>query len=388
MTEKRDYYEVLSISRSASEKEIASAYRKLAIKYHPDSNSGDEETIEHFKEAAEAFEILSDPEKRSRYDQYGHAGVNGNARQHSGSVEDIFEAFGDIFGGGGGSVFDSLFGGGGGRRGQRVRRGADIRVDVTLELEEAARGVEKTIKFARSAICEGCEGSGSAPGSSRETCHRCGGHGQVVQTAGILRVQTTCPSCRGAGSVISNPCDECHGNGYQSSKVKRLVPIPAGVDDGMRVRVPGEGEPSPDGGPPGDCYCFISVRPHDIFQRDGTNLILQLPVTYSQAALGATIEVPTLDGPSELTVPAGTQSSEVFRMSRKGVPDPHGGREGDLLVQIYIETPKKLTTRQEQLLRELAELEHANVTPHRKTFLEKIRSYFVSQNDHESTEEI
>lgn len=266
---------------------------------------------------------------------------------------------------------------GGGRRQRRARRGADIRVDVALELEESAQGVTKTIEFSRSTQCSKCAGTGNRAGASRDACRRCGGRGQIVQSAGILRVQTTCPACGGAGTIVTDPCDQCRGHGYVAGKVRLDVQIPRGVEDGMRVRLTGEGEPSPDGGPAGDCYCFISVRKHRLFQRDGHHLILQLPITFTQAALGATIEVPTLDGRASLDVPAGTQSGDVFRLSGRGMPDPRGGRTGDLLVQTYIEVPKKLTSRQQELLRELAELEHANVTPQRKSFLDKLREYFA-----------
>jgi molecular chaperone DnaJ len=291
------------------------------------------------------------------------------------SAEDVFEIFGDLFGGG---MFGDLFGSR--RGGRRVRRGQDIRADVTLDLEEAAKGVKRTVEFNRHAECEACDGSGAEPGSKKETCSRCRGHGQVIQSAGILRVQTTCPSCRGAGQVISSPCKKCGGSGFNAGRRKLEVHIPAGVDDGMQVRVQGEGEPSPEGGPPGDLYCFISVRRHKLFQRDGRNLILQLPISYSQAALGATLEVPTLNGRKQIEVPRGTQSGELFRIRNAGMPDPRGGQTGDLVVQTIIEVPKKVDSRQEELLRELAELEHANVTPHRKSFLEKIRDYFTGDD--------
>ncbi len=273
---KRDYYEVLGISRDASDQELATAYRKLAIKYHPDSNPDDEDATTRFKEAAEAYEVLNDREKRALYDQYGHAGVEGAGQQFSGA-EDIFEAFGDIFGGG---AFGDLFGGG--RRGQRrARRGADIRCDVELTLEEAAVGVSKTVSFARSKPCETCDGDGAAPGSTKEGCRTCGGRGQVVQSAGILQVQTTCPTCQGAGVMISDPCKGCRGRGYVAGRETLTISIPKGIDDGMRVRLNGEGEPSPDGGPNGDCYCFVSVKSHQLFERDGRHLILRLPITYS-----------------------------------------------------------------------------------------------------------
>jgi molecular chaperone DnaJ len=372
---KRDYYEVLGVDSGASEKEIAGAYRKLAIQYHPDSNPGDDDATAKFKEAAEAYEVLGDAEKRARYDQYGHAGVEGTAGH--GSVEDIFEAFGDLFGGG---LFGDLFGGRRGGGGRRIRRGADIRCDVELDLEEAAFGASKPVKFRRAAVCESCGGSGAADGAQRESCRQCGGAGQVVQAAGILRVQTTCPSCRGEGSLVSAPCPACRGQRVEQKIVEKTVAVPPGVDNGTRLRLPGEGEESPDGGPHGDLYCFISVRAHSIFERDGDHLILRLPIAYTQAALGATVDVPTLYGPENLRVPSGTQSGEVFRIRHKGMPDPRNGSPGDLLVQTYIETPKKLGAQQQKLLRELAELENADVSPERKSFLEKIAGYFAGDS--------
>ena len=370
MASKRDYYEVLGVKRDASDREIASAYRKLAVKFHPDSNPGDAETVEKFKEAAEAYEILSDAEKRARYDQFGHAGTDQYAH-HFDTPEDIFEAFGDIF--------SEMFGGSRRGGGRRVRRGADVRADVTLTLEEAAKGVRKSVEFSRSAACGTCKGTGSKPGSQKAACRHCSGRGQIVQSAGILRVQTTCPACRGAGSIVTDPCADCRGRGYVEERAKLDVTIPAGVDNGMRVRLAGYGEPSPDGGPPGDCYCFVTVKKHKLFEREGTHLILRMPISYSQAALGAAIDVPTLAGPHELKVPPGTQSGDVFRVRGRGMPDPRGGSAGDLHVQTYIEVPKKFTPRQETLLRELAEVEQNEVSPHRKSFLERLREYFAPQ---------
>jgi molecular chaperone DnaJ len=369
MATERDYYEVLGVERTASGGDIATAYRKLAIKYHPDKNPGDEEAIERFKEAAEAFEVLNDPDKRARYDRYGHAGVNGRGAHHFHDVEDIFSAFGDIFG--------DLFGGGR----NRVHKGRDVRCDVTLTLHEAATGITKTVEFQRHEHCEKCKGSGAAPGSKREICGYCRGQGRVIQSAGIVRMQTTCPACRGEGSVIKNPCPTCRGSGQTLKKVVTEVEIPAGVDDEMRVRITGQGEPSPNGGPPGDCYCFISVLPHPLFERDGQHLVCRVPITYSQAALGATLEVPTLKGRGELEVPAGTQSGAVFRMGGKGMPDPRRRGLGDLLVQVVIEVPKKLSKEEQSLLRELAELEHKHVAPERKGFFEKLKDYFTAEED-------
>jgi molecular chaperone DnaJ len=376
---KRDYYEILSVKREATEKEIASAYRKLALKYHPDTNPDDAEAMEKFKEAAEAYEVLADAEKRARYDRFGHAGGEQFGSQFQ-NADDIMEAFGSMFG--------DLFGTSGGRRGQRVRKGQDVRADVKLDLEEAAKGISKTVEFSRSKPCATCSATGSKPGSPKQTCRYCAGHGQVVQSAGFVRVQTTCPKCRGAGSMITEPCVDCRGNGYVQERAKLDVAIPAGIDDGMRVRIPGQGEPSPDGGPSGDLYCFVSVRKHKIFQRDGVHLILQMPITYSQAALGATLEVPTLEGREELKIPAGTEAGEVFRIRGRGVADPRGGGKGDLHVQTNIEVPKKLTPRQRELLTELAELEHANVSPRRKSFFELITEYFSpSDQPSKKTEE-
>ncbi len=372
MAQKRCYYEVLTVERTASKGEIDKAYRKLALRYHPDSNRGGDDATEKFKEASEAYDVLRDDEKRARYDQYGHAGV-GNGAPQFGDVEDIFEAFGDLFSGG---MFGDLFGGSRGGRGRRVRRGADVRCDVTLTLEEAAKGVRREVSFRRRVSCQTCAGSGAAPGSKPETCRQCGGRGQVIQSAGILRVQTACPMCHGSGQVISEPCRTCSGAGLESKKVTLEIDIPAGVDDGMRVRLPGEGEASAGGGPAGDCYCFVTVKPHNLFQRDGNNLVVRLPIAYYQAVLGAEIQVPTLDGPHMLRVEPGTQSGTVHQLRGQGVVDPRSGRRGDLLIQTFIEVPKKVSVDQAKLLRQLAEIDHESVLPERKSFLEKLRYFF------------
>lgn len=373
MSTQRCYYEVLGVSRESSDGEISTAYRKLAIKYHPDKNPGDEEAIGRFKEAAEAFEILNDKEKRSRYDRFGHAGVNGQAGGGGGfsDVEDIFSAFGDMFG--------DLFSGGGGRG--RARAGRDVRCDVTLTLHEAAEGTTKTVEFKRHESCEDCEGSGAAPGSTRETCGYCGGHGRVIQSAGIVRMQTTCPSCRGEGSKIEKPCRSCRGSGQTLKSVSTEVRIPGGVDDGTRVRISGEGEPSSSGGPPGDCYCFITVLKHPLFDREGQHLVCRVPITYTQAALGCDLEVPTLSGRGEVKLPPGTQSGDVFRLNGEGMPDPRRHGLGDLLVQVTIEVPKKISGDEEKLLRELANLEKTNVAPERKSFFSNLKDYFTSESN-------
>lgn len=372
MATKTCYYEVLQVSRDAGDRDISRAYRKLAVKYHPDSNPGDEEASVKFKQAAEAYEVLSDTEKRARYDRHGFAGLEGGGGGF-GSAEDIFAAFGEMFGGGGGGGFGDIFG-----RSSGPRRGADVQIQMTLTLEEAASGVKKNVQFKRRSRCDTCEGSGSKPGSGPEHCQQCNGRGQVLQSAGILRVQTTCPVCRGAGKIIVDPCDDCRGQGQVAREVDLEVAIPAGVDDGMQVRLSGEGEPSPGGGPSGDCFCYINVREHELFHRDGHNLVLQMPISFTQAVLGAEIEVPTLDGPDVITVTRGTQSGEVFKIAGKGMPNPRGGRRGDLLIQTFIETPKKVDGEQEKLLRKLAELEKKNVLPEQKNFLQRITDYFAT----------
>ena len=371
MAEKRDYYEVLQVTRTATKIEIDRAYRKMAIKYHPDSNRDDPDASIKFKECSEAYEVLIDVDKRTRYDQFGHAGLHGGGG--GGGFQD-FESFGDIFG----DVLNDFFGGGRGRRGGGTRksRGQDVRCDVSLTLEEAARGVSKDIAFRRRSTCGSCDGSGAAAGSQPIVCATCGGRGQVIQSTGILRVQTNCPNCRGAGKTISSPCTGCRGSGLVTEKASITVDIPAGVDDGMRVRLKGEGEASPDGGPRGDCYCFITVKPHDLFRRDGTNLVLQFPISYAKAALGAEIEVPTLDGKTKLRIEPGTQSGTLFRIPGCGVVQPGGSRPGDLIVETVIEVPKKLSDSQAKLLRELAELDHESVLPAHKSFFEKLKNFF------------
>lgn len=371
MAEKRCYYEVLVVPRSAGDLQISEAYRKLALKYHPDRNPGDEEAVARFKEAAEAYEVLSDPEKRTRYDRFGHAGLEGipGGVPHFHDVSDIFEAFGDIFG--------DLFGGGF-PRGRRVRRGADIRCDVTLDLLEAAHGTSKVIHFPRHEKCDTCRGSGARPGTMPETCPYCGGRGRVVQSTGIFSMQTTCPSCRGSGAVIREACPECRGGGFAANRITRKVDIPAGVDNQTQLRLQGEGEPNPDGGPPGDCYVFIRVTEHPLFERRGKHLICEVPLSYSQAALGATIEVPTLDGREQIEIPAGTQNADIFKLPGRGMPDPRYRSRGDLLVQVHVEVAKKLTPEYEQILRKLAEYENRDVTPKRKSFFAKLKDYFQS----------
>ena len=381
---KPDYYDVLSVARSASIDEISTAYRREAMKYHPDRNPGDDEAVEKFKLAAEAFEVLSSDEKRAAYDRYGHAGVNNGGGNQFHDVNDIFSMFGDIFGD---SIFGSFFGGGrrqGGGSGRRVHQGADIRCNLTLDLVEAARGVTKTIKFRRHETCDICHGSGCKEGTQPKTCQYCGGAGRIQQSTGIFSIQTTCPQCRGRGQTINDPCRDCGGSGLISQMVTREVKIPAGIDTGTRLRLQGEGEKSPDGGPSGDCYVFISVKPHKLFQREGQDLICRVPIGYAQAALGAEIEVPTLDGKEKIKIPRGTQNGDVITLQKKGMPIPRRNMAGDLHIVTVIEVPKKLTPEHEELLRKLAEIEHDTILPERKSFFSTLKEHisdFFSEKD-------
>lgn len=367
-----DYYEVLGIERNASEKEIATAYRKAAMKYHPDRNPGDEEAVAKFKLCAEAFEVLNDKEKREIYDRYGKAGLDG-AGVGGGfqDVGDIFGAFGDMFGGFG-DMFGSFFGGGGGR----VQRGADVQCAVTLDLREAAKGATKEIRYRRREVCSTCGGSGARPGTKPETCRYCGGRGRVQQSTGVFSIQTTCPKCGGRGTTIAEPCPECRGSGLTTNEVVREIFVPAGVDAGTRLRVQGEGERSPNGGPPGDCYVFVQIKRHPLFRREGQDLICQIPIGYAQAALGAEIDAPTLDGPEKIKIAPGTQNGDVVRLKGRGMPTPRRNVAGDLIVQLFIETPTKLTPEHEAVLRKLAEIEGDAVLPKRKSFCSKLKDFF------------
>ena len=378
MASKRDYYEVLGVAKSASVVEIKKAYKKLALANHPDRNPGDEEAVVRFKEAAEAYEVLSDDDKRSRYDRFGHAGVQGAARGGGGfhDVGDIFEQFSDIFEGFG-------FNFGGGRRGGRggPRRGAHLRTSVTVTLQEAALGVEKEISVERTKGCQTCDGSGAEPGTTADSCDYCGGAGQVVQAQGFFRVQTTCPACRGAGQVIHEKCSTCRGSGRESEQLTESVKIPAGIDNGMQLCLRGEGDAGEDGGPRGDLYVDVVVKPHSLFQRDGKHLLCRVPVSYTQAVLGATVEVPLVHGTEPFEIPPGTQPGEVFKLRAKGMPDPHGGRHGDLHIEVQLEVPKKLEPDHETLLRRLAEHEKTQVSPHQKSWFEKLKELVTGDDE-------
>jgi molecular chaperone DnaJ len=373
-TVKRDYYEVLGVTKTADGEEIKRSYRRLAMKYHPDRADGDKAEAElKFKECAEAYEVLSDPAKRKRYDQFGHQGVAGQHDFSHMDIGDIFSMFNDIFGGGGGGM-------GGGRRGGAAggqARGYDLETQVELSLAEVATGVEKTIEFERQDRCETCKGSGAKAGGD-VVCTQCGGQGRVAQQGfgGMFRMVTTCPNCRGRGKVIKDPCATCHGSGRQMKKRVVTVKIPPGVHEGQAVRITGEGEAGEAGGPAGDLHCYIAVKPHPMFSRHNNDLVCQIPITFTQAALGAKIDVPTLKGPEHLDIPPGTQHGEVFKLKGKGLPDLRSTRNGDELVQVLIEVPKKLNDKQKQILREFATTEDATVMPQRKGFMDKLKDMF------------
>lgn len=356
---KRDYYEVLGVDRSADANTLKKAYRKLAQQYHPDRNPDDKQAEERFKEAAEAYEVLSDAERRRLYDQYGHEGLSrGGYGGFSGGMEDIFSNFGDIFdlftGGG--------FGGGGGGRGRRgPAPGNDLRYDMHIDFMEAAKGVKKEISIPRPVACNRCHGEGSEPGSSSTTCVMCAGQGRVVSRNGFLTVQTTCPRCNGRGSVISNPCTKCNGAGRVREIDSFEITIPAGVDSGARLRVQGKGEDGERGAAPGDLYIFLHIKDHEFFQRDGADLLCEFPVTFCQAALGDSLKVPTLNGETDLDIPAGTQTGKVFTVRGEGLPLLRGGGRGDLKVQVRVITPTKLTEKARSLLEELAKEEGKNL---------------------------
>jgi molecular chaperone DnaJ len=368
MSGKRDYYEVLGVVKNASDEDIKRAYRKLAMQFHPDRNVGDDQASDRFKEAAEAYDVLSNPNKRQRYDRYGHAGLNGAGMPNFTDAQSIFDLFGDVFG--------DIFGGGGrgGRRGPR--RGRNVEAEITLDLVEAYKGLKRTFTIRRDEVCSECSGSGARAGTQPATCRRCNGHGVVFLNQGFFRLQQTCPGCGGQGKIIADPCSECRGNGMVEVPREVEVNIPGGVSTGDVVRLGGEGEAGEAGAVRGDLLVHIRVREHSLFQRDGQNLICQVPISISQAALGAEIEIPSLDGALPLNVARGTQSGDLMRVPRKGMPDPRGGRRGDLIVQLVVEVPRSLTKRQEELLRELAELDRKNVQPQQKSFFDKIKNFF------------
>lgn len=371
---KRDYYEVLGISREATESEVKKAYRGKALKYHPDKNPGDADAEASFKEVSEAFEVLSDDQKRTLYDEHGHEGLS--AKGFSGGftdINDIFSRFGD--------VFEGLFGGMGSSSRDGPRRGSDLRIDLEISLNEVLAGVKRKIDIRRRRDCDHCEGSGAQPGTEKQTCLQCQGMGRVESSSGFFRVQRPCPRCHGVGSVISTPCEKCSGEGRAVASAEIDIDIPPGIHDGNQMRISSQGDSGVKGGPPGDLYVRLRVSRHELFERLDDNVLLEVPVTFSDAALGAQVEVPTLEGVESLSVKAGTQGGEILRMKRKGLPALEGGARGDQLLRVIVETPGKLSSEARELFEQIRELNQENEHPARQGFLDRIRKYFKGKSN-------
>ena len=376
---KKDYYEVLGVNRDASEDDMKKSYRKLAMKWHPDRNPDNPKAEEHFKEAKEAYEILTDAQKRAAYDQFGHAGVDPSAGAGAGAGAGFGDAFGDIFGdifggGGGGS------GRGGGRGRSTVYRGADLRYNLEISLEDAARGTETRIRIPAMEACETCKGSGAKPGTQPTTCTTCGGQGQVRMQQGFFSIQQTCPRCHGTGKMVTNPCGTCSGSGRIKKHKTLAVKIPAGVDEGDRIRLSGEGEAGVNGGPSGDLYVVMQIKPHNVFTRDHNDLHCEMPISFSTAALGGEIEIPTLDGYAKIKIPAETQSSKVFRLRGKGIKGVRSTTHGDLMCHVVVETPVSLTSRQKELLQEFETIssnDTARHNPQAKSWMDRVKAFFA-----------
>jgi molecular chaperone DnaJ len=373
---KRDFYEILGVAKNASEEDIKKAYRKLAMKYHPDRNPDNKESEEKFKEVKEAYEMLTHPDKREAYDRYGHAGVDPNMGGGGGFGGGGAGGFGDAFG----DIFGDIFGGGRGRgAGPQVYRGADLRYNLEITLEQAAHGFDTTIRVPSWDKCDTCHGSGAKPGTQPVTCSTCAGHGQVRMQQGFFSIQQTCPKCHGSGKVIPEPCAACGGAGRIKRNKTLEVKIPAGIDNGMRIRSTGNGEPGTNGGPPGDLYVEIHIKPHAVFQREGDDLHCEMPISFTKATLGGEIEVPTLSGKVSFTIPEGTQTGKTFRLKSKGIKGVRSGYHGDLFCHVVLETPVKLTEKQKDLLREFDRQMvdgGAKHSPQSKGWMDKVKDFF------------
>jgi len=373
---KRDYYDVLGVNRDADDEAIKKAYRKLAMKHHPDRNPDDKGSEEKFKEAKEAYEVLSDGQKRGAYDRYGHAGVDHSAAGAGAGAGAGFTSFSDAFG----DIFGDIFGNARGGR-SSVYRGADLRYNLEITLEQAAHGTDTKIRIPTYESCETCHGNGAKPGTQPKTCPTCSGHGQVRLQQGFFSIQQTCPKCHGTGKVIAEPCPTCHGAGRVKKQKTLSVKIPAGVDEGDRIRLAGEGEPGVNGGPPGDLYVQMQVKPHAVFQRDHDDLHCEMPISFATAALGGEIEIPTLDGSAKIKVPAESQSGKVFRLRGKGIKGVRSHAHGDLLCHVVIETPVNLTERQKELLREfeaVTQSDRERHNPRAKSWMDKVKEFFAT----------
>ena len=386
MATKEDYYTLLGVEKTASEEDLKKAYRKKAIQYHPDKNQGNKEAEEMFKKVSEAYEVLKDPQKRAAYDRYGHAafqqgGAAGpRAGGGGGGFHDPFDIFREVFnqggGGGGGGIFEEFFGGGGGGGRDGGRDGSDLRYDLEISLEDAARGIEKEISFRKVVTCERCDGSGAEPGSKRVTCPTCRGAGQIRRSGGIITFTQACPTCGGAGTKVEKPCTACKGEGRTAKTTKLNVRIPPGVDTGSRLRSVGNGEAGMAGGQAGDLYIVISVAEHEIFERQNDDLFCEIPIKFTLATLGGSIEVPTLSGKASLKIPVGTQSGTTFRLKGKGMPSLRGGHHGDQLVRVHVEVPTSLSPEQRKKLEEFAQLSGDANEPMAKSFFEKAKKFF------------
>jgi molecular chaperone DnaJ len=375
---KRDYYEILDVAKTATDEEIKKAYRKQALKFHPDKNPGDKTAEEKFKEVGEAYEALSDPQRRAAYDQYGHDAFDPRRRGgRGGGFHDPFEVFREAFGGSGvEDIFEQFFGGGMRREAAASDRGANLRYDLELEFEEAANGCEKEITLTKPDACETCSGSGAEAGAQKKSCPLCAGRGQIVTARGIFSIAQTCPRCGGAGRVVDKPCRKCQGTGRTERTTHKTIRIPAGVDTGTKLRSTGDGEAGLRGGPAGDLFVVLHVRPHPLFQREGDDILYELPVSFVQAALGAEIEVPSLGSKVLLRVPAGTQTGQLFRVKGKGIKNPQGYGWGDLHVRVTVEVPSHLNSAQRSKLQEFAALCDEKVHPISKSFFEKAKRFF------------